>query len=70
VGTEGIYFVGRGPMCLHYLSFETGEIQTLLVPDYPIPAWGPSLSVSPDEKWVVFAQIMDREDELMVVDLR
>ncbi len=69
VSAEGIYYSAppdsRHQGLIQFLSFSTGRSQTVVVTDRPI-GWG--LSLSPDQRFLVFAQRDQTGSDLMLIE--
>jgi Tol biopolymer transport system component len=63
VSREGVYFVSLPN--LQYLDFSTGRSKTILTPQKQ-PEFG--LSVSPDERWLLYSQLDQGGSDLMLVE--
>ena len=69
VGAEGIYFVQHSTKAIAFYAFTSGTITALYTPTKTISFIGPALSVSPEERLILFGQIERSEDEIMLLDL-
>jgi Tol biopolymer transport system component/DNA-binding winged helix-turn-helix (wHTH) protein len=62
----GIYFVpGVAPRSVRYLDFATRKVRTLFEIDKD---FGSGLSVSPDGRWILYAQVDEVNSDIMLVD--
>ena len=71
VTEHGIYFVtGEAPALtvIEYYSFATGEVRNVVMPEREILTGTLGLSVSPDGKWLLYAQSDQRGMDIMLVE--
>ena len=68
VDDEGIYFVQQGTKAIVFYHFTSGTITPLHTPGKTISFIGPALTISPEERLILFGQIERSEDEIMLVD--
>lgn len=68
---QGIYFATRAtsprPTIL-FFSFASGQLTEVLTLEKPLLVGAPGLSVSPEGRWLIFAQIDRSESDIMLVD--
>ena len=57
VNRDGIYYYATTAGELQFFRFATGHSRGILRPEKPL---GIGLSVSPDQKWLLFSQVMRR----------
>ncbi len=69
VGAAGIYFVQHSTKAIAFYAFASGTITALYTPTKTISFIGPALTVSPEERLILFGQIERSEDEIMLLDL-
>ena len=63
---QGIHFIPDSkPRAVQFLSFATGKVTTTAKVAQE-PAWG--FSVSPDGRWLLYAQYAPRGSDLMLVE--
>ena len=63
---NGIYFVpDDAPRSLRYFDFATKTIRTIFEVDTD---FGPGLSVSPDDRWMLYTQASDATGDIMLVE--
>ena len=66
VSAEGIYFVpADAPRSLHYFDFATKHVREVFDIERD---FGSGLSVSPDGRWIIYAQDDDVSGDIMLVD--
>src|SRR5262245_53470636 len=68
---RGIYFVTaktRGRSLIEFFSFATGQVTPVAAPEKPIfgNTWG--LAVSPDSQWLLFTQIAQQSNDIMLME--
>ena len=67
---QGIYFVNpkvTPQRAIDYFSFATGRATQIAVFEKELSA-GPSLSVSPDGRWILLALVDQRESDIMLME--
>jgi len=65
---RGIYFVkAESHSAIEFFSFDTGQVNQIAALEKRILG-GPSLSVSSDGRWILFAQIDRNDSDLMLVE--
>ena len=67
-GRQGIYYVTRSPTTIAYLDFATRQTRTVHQPAKQIPYLGRALSLSSEEKSILFSMIDHSDDEVMTVE--
>ena len=68
---KGIYFVTANAPArpvIEFFSFTTGKVTPVATLDKPISKSEPGLTVSPDRRWLVFAQMDQSGSDIMIVD--
>ena len=69
VGREGIFYSPAPDSSqkgsIRFFSFATGRTRTVTVTDRPIGGW---ISVSPDQRFLLFEQIGQSDDDLMLIE--
>src|SRR5262245_19853533 len=72
VAEQGIYFVTgeRDGVreVIEFYDFATRKLKTVATPGKPINARTPGLSVSPDGKWILYAQLDQRGRDIFLVE--
>ena len=64
--SDGIYFVPKdAPHSLHYYDFSTRKTRPILTVEKDL---SDGLSVSPDGRWVIYAQIDQLNSDIMLID--
>lgn len=65
---QGIYFVNaKSQSAIEFFSFATGQVTQVAALEKRVFG-GPSLSVSPDGRWILYAQIDHNDSDLMLVE--
>jgi Tol biopolymer transport system component len=69
VSTRGIYFVEAkaNPAVVRFFDFRTRRVTDVLTIGKPLALQTPSLSVSPDGRWLMYSEIDDRGSDLMML---
>jgi Tol biopolymer transport system component len=66
---EGIYFVpADAPRAICYFDFAKKQVRRIMDVDQDFNSRNGGLSVSPDGRWVLYAQVDDVSSDIMVVD--
>lgn len=66
-----LVYLRRGrPSIILAKNLETGEVDTLFVPDGPVPGGDPALDVSSDGSVILFGQVDEVQRDLLMVDLQ
>ena len=69
VGNKGIYFCapreGSVGSSIRFFDFETGKIREIAMTERQVSV---GLSVSPDERWVLYSQVDQQGSDLMLVE--
>jgi hypothetical protein len=69
VARSGIYFLAieKPPWTIKYRPFSTGQISDVATIERTIEFQTPSLSVSPDERWLLYTQLDQSGEDVMMV---
>ena len=69
LGKEGIYFLDRRtmPATVKLFDVNTRRIRDITTLTKRSPDWG-GLSLSPDGKWLAYAQVDDTPSDIMLVE--
>ncbi len=71
VWAQGIYFVGprtRPGDVIQFISLATGQVTQIAVLEKLLFDGPPALAVSPDGRWILYAQIDQSNSDIMLVD--
>jgi hypothetical protein len=70
VTDHGIYFVAQetAPRTVQFFSFATRRIERVRTIERNLVAGTPSLTASPDERWIVYAQKDQRSSDMMMLE--
>lgn len=70
VTDHGIYFVAQetAPRTLQFFSFATRRMESVRTIERNLVAGTPSLTVSPDERWILYAQKDQRSSDIMMLE--
>lgn len=71
IGQDGIYFaVTESPVrsAIKFYQFGSGAIRTIVESESVLPGGVTGLALSPDGKWLLYPQIMQRGSDLMMVE--
>jgi Tol biopolymer transport system component/DNA-binding winged helix-turn-helix (wHTH) protein len=71
VAEKGIYFATANtpsqPL-IEFFSFATGKVTKVAPLDKPLSRWDPGLAISPDGRWLLFAQMDQSGSDVMLVE--
>lgn len=65
---DGIYYAQQGTQALAFYAFATRTTTEIFTPARTVSFIGPALTLSPDERTLLFGQIERSDDEVMLVD--
>lgn len=67
---SGIYFVAResAPRSIQFFSFAKSRIEDVAEIRHSLVAGTPSLTVSPDGKWILYAQTDEKSSDIMMLE--
>lgn len=68
---EGIYFVTvetESRPAVRFFSLATGAVTPVATLEKPIPFGNSGLSVSPDRRWLLYAQVDESSSDIMLVE--
>ena len=71
--TTGIYFTDSAskPVNVYFYDLASRSIRKLMTLNQtPIPGNGPGISISPDERWLLYGQAGDESSEIMLASER
>lgn len=68
VMADGIYFTQQSTKAIAFYNFDDKSTTVLHTPSKTTSFIGPALTVSPNERFIVYSQIERSEDEIMLVD--
>jgi len=70
VTDRGVYFVNQesAPRIIQFFSFATHQIESLGRIERQLIAGTPSLAVSPDERWILYAQKDQKSSGIMMLE--
>jgi eukaryotic-like serine/threonine-protein kinase len=68
---QGIYFAtAESPLrpVIEFLSFATGQVTEIATLEKPIVQWFPGFAVSPDGRWILFAQLDQSGSDIILLE--
>jgi Tol biopolymer transport system component len=65
---EGIYFYNAGTKAIEFFSFATHKVTQIVKPEKSPVAGATGLAVSPDGRWILFAQVDQEVSDIMLVE--
>ncbi len=68
IAKDGIYFYDAKTKAIEFFSFATRELAKVAVPEIKPPRIDPGLSVSPDGRWILYAQVDQVDSDIMLVE--
>lgn len=68
LATEGIYFCDASTKAIEFFSFATHKVTQVAKPEKDIAHPGTSLAVSPDGRWILYAQVDQVNSDIMLVE--
>ena len=72
LGRRGLYFTepraAEHKSILKLFRFETGESTRIAVLDQPFPNSSARLSITPDDRWIVYEQVDRSESDIMLIE--
>jgi Tol biopolymer transport system component/DNA-binding winged helix-turn-helix (wHTH) protein len=71
ITNEGLYFAGADASArpaLNFFNFSTGQVASVMTFEKGLPMGGPGLAVSPDGRWLLFAQVDRRGSDIMLLE--
>jgi Tol biopolymer transport system component len=65
---NGIYFFDPGTKAIELFNFRTRQVTKVATPQKPPVQWAPGLAISPDGRWLLFAQSDQWNAVIMLVE--
>jgi eukaryotic-like serine/threonine-protein kinase len=65
---DGIYFYDAGTRAIEFFSFATRKVTKVATPERGPMLYGPGFSVSPDGRWILYAQADVAASHIMLVE--
>jgi Tol biopolymer transport system component len=67
----GIYFVNtqvKSHPTIEFFSFATGQVKRIAAIEKEVSKWDPGLAISPDGRWILYAQVDQSGSDIMLVE--
>ena len=71
VSEQGIYFLNaeaKPRPAIEFYRFATRQVTRVFVPEKDPVYWNPGLALSPDGRWILYAQVDQTQSDIMLVE--
>jgi Tol biopolymer transport system component/predicted Ser/Thr protein kinase len=65
---EGIYFYNASTKAIEFFGFATSKVTQVVKPEKEPLRWNPGFAVSPDGRWILYAQADQAGSDIMLVE--